>query len=228
MAYSALPSKTSSDTLDLADYNKIKGNFEAGVPDIFTTKGDLAAGTAADAADRLAVGANNSILIAKSGETTGLYWQPVHGARVYNSGNIDPATSTWVTLTFDSERFDPDGMHSTSSNTERLTIIGAGTGLYMVGGTVTFDTSGTGTGGSIKGVRIRYTTSGPTTVTIAEHIIGSIHGFFDITLSICTMYDAPTTGDYFDMQVYTNTDVDVVAVGNYSPVFWAMWQGMHK
>ena len=43
MAYAALPAKIATDTLDLADYNKIKGNFEAGVPDIMTTKGDIAA-----------------------------------------------------------------------------------------------------------------------------------------------------------------------------------------
>ena len=224
MAYAALPSKSSSDTLDLDDYNKIKGNFEAGVPDIFSAKGDIAAGTAADTADRLAVGANNSIIIAKSGETTGLYWHPVHGARVYNSANIDPATSSWVELTFDSERTDSDGMHSVASNTGRLTIVGAGAGLYMVGGTVAFDTSGLGSGGSIKGVRIRYTTSGPTTVTIAEHTIGVLHASTYTVLSICTLYEATTTGDYFTLEAYTNNDVDVAAIGNYSPEFWAIWQ----
>jgi len=219
MAYAALPSKSSSDTLDLDDYNKIKGNFEAGVPDIFSAKGDIAAGTAADTADRLAVGANNSILVADSYESTGMEWQIMPGARVYNSSNIDPATSSWVTLTFDSERTDLEAMHSTASNTSRLTAPSGGGGLYMVGGTVAFDTSGAGSGGSIKGLRILL----DGTTVIAEHTIGSLHASFAIVLSICTMYQIPAAS-YVELQVYTNTDVDVLAAGNYTPEFWAMWQ----
>lgn len=46
-----------------------------GIPaTIIDAKGDLIAGTAADTAARLAVGANDLLLIAASGETTGLKW----------------------------------------------------------------------------------------------------------------------------------------------------------
>lgn len=41
---------------------------------LWDAKGDLAAGTGADAADNLTVGANGKLLVAASGETTGLKW----------------------------------------------------------------------------------------------------------------------------------------------------------
>lgn len=223
MAYAALPSKSSSDTITLADYNKIKGNFEAGCPDIIAAKGDLCVGTGADAADRLAVGVDNSILTADSFETTGLEWQSVPGARVYNDANIDPATSTWVALTFNSERTDVNGMHSTSSNTSRLTIPALGGGLYFVGGGVEFDTSGLGAGSSIKGVQIRLTRPGVSNWVIARYMTGATHASFDMVLTICTMYQLAAV-DYVELEVYTSNDVDVVASSNYSPEFWAMWQ----
>jgi hypothetical protein len=43
-------------------------------PSIVDAKGDLIAGTAADAVSRLAAGTNGHVLVADSGETTGLKW----------------------------------------------------------------------------------------------------------------------------------------------------------
>jgi hypothetical protein len=43
-------------------------------PSIVDAKGDLIAGTAADAVSRLAAGTNGHVLVAASGETTGLKW----------------------------------------------------------------------------------------------------------------------------------------------------------
>lgn len=66
----------------------IKNNFAAGVPDIFTTKGDLAVGTAADTATRLAVGAvNGYILFSDSSQTTGLRWGFPGLAKVNDNGS---------------------------------------------------------------------------------------------------------------------------------------------
>jgi hypothetical protein len=218
MAYSALPAKSSSDTLTLGNYNAIKGNFEAGVPDIFTAKGDLAAGTAADTAAPLAVGNDDDILVPDSSESTGLAWQIQPAARVRNSGAIDPATSSWVTLTFDTEVFDVNGMHSTVSNTSRLTVPTDGDGLYLIGGNVKFDTSGTATGSSLKGVQILL--NGAT--TIAQNLIGVVHSSYDITIQVQTLYSL-SAADYVELRVYTNSDVNVLT-GATSPVFWATWQ----
>jgi hypothetical protein len=53
---------------DLAD------NAQNTKPKVIDAKGDLIVGTAADAASKLAVGANTYILTADSAEATGLKW----------------------------------------------------------------------------------------------------------------------------------------------------------
>jgi phosphohistidine swiveling domain-containing protein len=52
----------------------VQTQADAGVPKIFTTKGDLAAATGNNAASRLPVGSNNQILIADSAQTTSMKW----------------------------------------------------------------------------------------------------------------------------------------------------------
>lgn len=56
--------------------------------------------------------------------------------RVYNSGNISVPNNIETVLTFDSERWDTNSMHSTSSLTSRITFNTAG--LYLVWGGVSF------------------------------------------------------------------------------------------
>lgn len=75
MAYNAVPTVTTGDLWTASNHNTyIRDNFAAGVPDIFTTKGDLAVASGANAAVRLAVGSNNQVLMADSGKTAGVKW----------------------------------------------------------------------------------------------------------------------------------------------------------
>ena len=219
MAYTAVPTKAAGDTLTETNWNThIRDNFAAGVPDIIVDKGDLVAGTAADAAARVAVGTvDHSILVPDTTEATGLEWQDVPAARVYNSSAIDPATSSWVSLAFDSERTDIQGMHSASS--QRLTVPAGGGGLYLVGGCVEFDTASKGTGGGTYGMRILLNG----TTVIAQQLQGLLHGNYAISMTIQTLYQMPAA-DYVVLQVYTSIDVDVASSGNYGPEFWAVWQ----
>jgi len=64
------------------------------------------------------------------------------GARVYNSVNQAIPTGNYYAVTFDSERYDTDGIHSTVSNTSRLTCKTAG--KYLIIGQVRFASGGTG------------------------------------------------------------------------------------
>lgn len=48
------------------------------------------------------------------------------GARVYNSGNQSITNATYTTLTFDTETYDNDGIHSSVTNSSRLTVQTAG------------------------------------------------------------------------------------------------------
>jgi hypothetical protein len=50
---------------------------------------------------------------------------------VFNSTTQSTTTSTWTTLTADSENFDNNAMHSTVSNTSRITIQTAGRYLFF-------------------------------------------------------------------------------------------------
>lgn len=53
-------------------------------------------------------------------------WNPDISARVTHSVSQNVATSTYVTLAFDTERWDTDGMHDNTTNNERLTCKTAG------------------------------------------------------------------------------------------------------
>lgn len=218
MAYSVLPAKVASDTLTLANYNNIKDNFAAGVPDLFTTKGDLAVATGADAATRLAVGADDATLVADASQAGGLAWQIQPAARAYNSGAIDPAVDTWVTLALDSERYDTDGAHSTSSNTSRLTVPSGGGGIYSIGAAVQFDTGALAGLGGVFGLRLLL--NGAT--VIAEQLLMQAPTV-DVALTIHTEYALAAT-DYVEVQVWTSQDVNVNAAGNYSPELYFSWE----
>jgi hypothetical protein len=56
--------------------------------------------------------------------------------RVFNNANLPVVNNTNTALTFNSERYDTDSMHSTSSATERITFNTAG--LYIIHASVQF------------------------------------------------------------------------------------------
>lgn len=82
MSYTPVPTVNTGDLWSASQHNTyIKENFAAGVPDIFTAKGDLPAASAADAAGRLAVGSNGQVLKADSTQSLGLAWASIIGRR---------------------------------------------------------------------------------------------------------------------------------------------------
>lgn len=75
MAYTPIPTSTTGETWTAANHNTyIKANFAAGIPDIFTAKGDLAVSSDTDAASALAVGTDGQILKVTSSDTLGVAW----------------------------------------------------------------------------------------------------------------------------------------------------------
>lgn len=130
------------------------------------------------------------------------------GARVYNTSNISTLDSTWTSATFDSERWDTDTIHSTSSNTSRLTATTAG--KYLIIGHIFFASNSTGQ----RAVRIRLNG----TTIIAQQSTSSVHT--SRRFSIPVIYDMAAT-DYVEIQGFQDSGgaLNMVAIANMSPEF---------
>ena len=123
-----------------------------GIPEsIIAAKGDLLTGTANDTPAVLTVGANGTTLVADSAEATGLKWATpasgvtFAGCSVSNSADQSINNATYTTLTFNTEVFDTDTFHSTSSNTGRFTVPVGKAGYYEIYANVVYGkTSATG------------------------------------------------------------------------------------
>jgi hypothetical protein len=83
--------------------------------------------------------------VADSTASTGLKWAtpaastPTFvGCSLWQSGNVSAPNVTETIMTFDSELFDTDAFHSTSTNTGRITIPTGKGGYYLVTGMIVF------------------------------------------------------------------------------------------
>jgi len=159
-----------------------------------TTKGDLFTFTTLDA--RLGVGANNTVLTADSAEASGLKWAApasgsFNGVRVFNSTTQNISNATNTAITFNSESYDTNSYHDTSSNTSRLTV--PTTGYYRFEGVIFVDINATGgryleikkNGTGIQAVE----TGASTQASVATSLV------FHAQLSA-------TAGDYFELFLY--------------------------
>jgi hypothetical protein len=95
MAYTAPSSRSTGDLITAAIWESdIRGNILLTAPALMTTKGDIVAATAANAPSRLAIGANDTVLTAASGEATGLKWASAGGAFTRIGANTSEQTTT--------------------------------------------------------------------------------------------------------------------------------------
>jgi len=110
MAYTAVPTAYDGAPGWTATWlNKyVKDNFAAGVPDIFTTKGDIAIASSADVATRFAVGANTLILSADSTASSGLRWAGI-GLIKANDSDSQTVSSLAKLSQLDNEYYDLSG-----------------------------------------------------------------------------------------------------------------------
>lgn len=75
MAYTPVPTGTTSDTISAAYWNTyLRDNFAAGIPGMFANKGDLLIATGNQAASILPKGTDGKALLAASVQATGLIW----------------------------------------------------------------------------------------------------------------------------------------------------------
>jgi hypothetical protein len=185
------------DVFSASDINDTNGTINLIAP---TAKGDLFAGSAANTYTRLPVGSTNGqVLTVDSTTGTGLKWATAgaafSGASVYNSGSsqsIPNATET--TVVFNSEYFDTDSYHSTSTNTGRLTIPTGKNGKYLIIGRVWFDVSATG----YREMRLNKNGN---LLNIAKW--NNNGSGIEVTLQLSVIVNA-VAGDYYDLSVTQN------------------------
>ena len=110
---------------------------QAGAVSPLTTKGDLY--TYASSDTRLGVGANGTVLTADSAQATGLKWAAAAGGSTFSGVLLRDTTmqsisnNTYTAVTWNTEDFDTDSYHSTSSNTSRITAPSGKAGYYQIG-----------------------------------------------------------------------------------------------
>jgi len=130
-------------------------------------------------------------------------------ARVYNNAALTIANITTTALTFNSERIDTHAIHSTSSNTSRLTA--PTEDIYIITGHIQWQSNATGT-------RTLYIRLNGTTYI-------SILFFANLTANSQSMTVSAVhylaAGDYVELVVYQDSGAnrDVLSGANYTPEF---------
>lgn len=139
------------------------------------------------------------------------------GARAYQAGSAQSiANATLTAVTFDSERFDTDGFHSTSSNTSRFTVPAGMGGKYLLGGVVEFAANATGA----RSIALRLNGS---TYIAFETIQAATAGGQETRLSVETVYDL-LAGEYVEVYV-SQVSGGSLTIGNtsaYGAEGWAI------
>lgn len=111
------------------------------------------------------------------------------GARVSNAGNLSIPNGVFTLLTYDTEQFDTDNIHSLVLNTGRLTAQTAG--KYIITAAARFDGNGTGT-------RAGFITFNGSIIVEDGHYKGDPNGN---NINITTHYDL-AIGDFLEFLVF--------------------------
>lgn len=130
--------------------------------------------------------------------------------QVYHSANQAITSSSLTILAWDSEAFDVGTLHDPSTNNSRITIpAGGDTGLWLFVGQVEW----AGGAGSARTVQILKngvaTPLAVSRVALPSSIAGPVHQVF-------AFVNAPTVGDYFELEVLQNAGVNVNVIGTVS------------
>lgn len=163
--------------------------------------GDIIVGTGSGTFDNLPIGTTGQVLTADT--TVSPYkvkWASASstptfvGCRLYRSSTLSVSNNTLTAIPFDSETFDTDAFHSTSSNTTRITIPSGKGGYYLFAGTVNYEAYSSGhrenllyKNGSLLQVFAKFPDLSTASPTASGSVIVSA-----------------SVGDYFELYTYQN------------------------
>lgn len=136
---------------------------------------------------------------------------------LYLSAAQNAASGTsYASVAFDTEAADTDTMHSTSSNTSRITATTAG--LYLVTGTVAFAANATG----YRGARIAKNGSTDVTRTQSPATAAATAHWLNIAALVRL-----AAGDYVELQALQNSGGNLaLTTGVGGTSFQAIWQSL--
>jgi hypothetical protein len=129
--------------------------------------------------------------------------------RANQTGNTSIANNTTTAMPFNAENYDTDGMHSTTSNTTRLTVVTAG--VYALTAQVTWDINNTG----IRVINLRL--NGATNIAFCSQTNNGASNFTEMTVS--TQYSL-AAADYVEATVYQNAGGPLNARGDVTNGVW--------
>jgi hypothetical protein len=160
-------------------------------------KGDLVAGTGADAFARLAAGANGLSLVTDSAETTGMKWGYAYNVGVNLANSADQSTNnvTEKILALDTEFWDTSGFHSNVTNNSRITIPAGLSGRFALTGFLVFPANATGS----RYAGIRKNAGGFDFLSS-----GDGNGTYSTYVNFNVIYEAGP-GDYFEVCAFQNS-----------------------
>jgi len=170
-------------------------SWAASATSVLTTTGDSLYASAANTLARLAIGSTGQVLTVAGGVPS---WATPAGAaafvgvHVYSvSGSTSVANNTNVVLPFNSEAFDTNGFHSTTTNTSRLTVPSGKAGYYAIYGNLQYTA---GTANKYNGLILVNGTNG-----VMSNSTGSVGGDFNNSVPLFTVYPL-SVGDYVEMR----------------------------
>lgn len=131
-------------------------------------------------------------------------------AKVYKSASQVIANNTLTDVTWDSEDFDLGGLHSTSSNTERITVPTGGDGIWLLVATGSWE--GRNAVGGRTAVQIFK--NGTTRIGIAEETPDAASGDGNLGTTYSAVAIVPlVAGDYVNVKVQQNSGGDLDLLG---------------
>ena len=133
--------------------------------------------------------------------------------KVYRSTNGTLTTATLTTVNFDAEAYDPNGWHSTTSNTDRITPTLSG--LYLVTAGASFGASATGWREMILW---RNGTSGQAFATVGRGV--ACTGTNSTNWVISGTISCNGSTDYISLSVEQNSGGNLTLAGSTEFVTW--------
>jgi hypothetical protein len=118
-----------------------------GMTNPMTTTGDTIYSSSGSTPARLGIGSTGQVLTVSGGIpswATPAAGSTLVGCSLWNNVNLTVSNNTMTSVTYNSENYDTDGFHSTSTNTNRITIPTGKGGKYEISACIQWDNSVTG------------------------------------------------------------------------------------